>query len=147
MSKSVHPDIRRFKIFVKNHPYVLRDVKSGEKTLQDLFEEYMLFGEEDEIWETYRLEADERVEKEEKKEEEQNADDEKNTAKESIGVKDIVDIFKKMNMNDLQKNLAQISGVLASVQELLMQFKQTDVTSSSSQVNNDPQPSFSYRDD
>ena len=145
MSKSVHPDVTRFKSFVKNNSYVLKDIKNGEKTLQDLFEEYMLFGEEDDIWESYKadLESNESTE-----EEDDGKKEEKKSEKESINVKDLLEIVKKMNMNDLQKNLAQISGVLGSVQELLLQFKQSDGAGSSvnSQSTQEQSP-FTFRDD
>lgn len=143
MNQSLHPDVRKFKAFVKNNPYVLRDVKKGDKTLQDLFEEFMLFGEEDDIWETYKNEDGEV-----NGEEEVGEDEKKKTGKESIRVKDILNAFKKMNMNDLQDNLAQLSGVIASVQELLMQFKQGETNNTPTQPQNREQPfPFTYRDD
>lgn len=148
MSKSIHPDVRKFKSFVKNNPYVLKDVKSGEKTLQDLFEEYMLFGEEDDIWETYK---DDPVNNEDSGEGNADKDEDKKgkkTSKDSINVKELLEAVKKMNMNDLQKNLAQISGVLGSVQELLMQFKQSDGRGSSvNSQSSEQQSPFTFRDD
>ncbi|MFA9557332.1 spore coat protein YlbD [Evansella sp. AB-rgal1] len=154
--KSLHPDVRKFKLFVKNNPHVLKGVKNGDKTLQDLFEEYLLFGEEDDIWETYREEDDDDDESDENdmdEDEDVDADkskgkNNKNKKKESISAQDLLGMVKKMNLNDLQENLTQFSGVLVSIQELLGQFKQdqsqTPPTNQNQQQSNSP---FSYRDD
>ena len=149
MSKSLHPDIKKFKAFVKNQPHVLRDVKSGDKNLQDLYEEWMLFGEKDSIWETYRTDKDEDEEtNEDETEEEETSEDEETPEKEEKkSTQDLLSLFKKMNLNDLQGHLSQFSGVLASVQELLGQFK-SDPPSSGSDTSEQQQSSpFSYRDD
>ncbi|MCD8509259.1 MAG: YlbD family protein [Bacillus sp. (in: Bacteria)] len=148
MSKSLHPDVKKFKVFVKNNPYVLKPVKRGDKTLQDLFEEYLLFGEEDDIWETYKsgkaTDEEEDVEEEEEKDEKEKGN--KSSKKESTGTQDILNMLKKVNFNDLQEHLTQFGGVLASVQELLGQFKQNpqQPPQNNQQQNNSP---FSFHDD
>ena len=38
-NKVLHPSIESFKIFVKNHPRVMEEVRSGKLTLQELYEE------------------------------------------------------------------------------------------------------------
>lgn len=148
LSKSLHPDVKKFKVFVKNNPYVLKPVKRGDKTLQDLFEEYLLFGEEDDIWETYKsgkaTDEEEDVEEEEEKDEKEKGN--KSSKKESTGTQDILNMLKKVNFNDLQEHLTQFGGVLASVQELLGQFKQNpqQPPQNNQQQNNSP---FSFHDD
>ncbi|WP_158282211.1 spore coat protein YlbD [Salipaludibacillus keqinensis] len=108
--------MKKFKIFVKENPYVLRDVNSGDKTLQDLFEEWMLFGEEDDIWESYKPSGEEEGTGEEKETEGETED--------KAGDVDLLGMLKKMNLNDVQHHLAQFSTVVGSIQELVSQFKQ-----------------------
>ncbi|ADU30879.1 YlbD family protein [Evansella cellulosilytica] len=155
----LHPDVKKFKVFVKKNPYVLKEVKKGEKTLQDLFEEWLLFGEDDDIWETYKedvgeeeeeLEEEEDGEEDNEDEEDSKSDKKKKSEKNSINTQDLLAMLKKMNFNDLQNHLTQFSGVLASVQELLGQFKPTQQQSSGESTNTDRQQQnapFSFRDD
>ncbi|SDY77043.1 Putative coat protein [Evansella caseinilytica] len=152
MNKSLHPDVRKFKVFVKKNPHVLRDVKSGEKTLQDLFEEWLLFGEEDDIWETYRSKensvSDEREKEAEPEPEAEEKQDKSSDTKEGKATKDLIAMLKKMNFNDLQNHLTQFSGVLGSIQELLAQFRPNHQPPSSNTGQQQQQQSpFTYRDD
>lgn len=133
MSNSLHPEVKKFKSFVKDNPHILRDVKNDSKTLQDLFEEWKLFGEEDEIWDSYLD-----VTEDEKKESSDTKDD---------GSKDIdvLNMLKKMNLNDLQHHLGQFTTVIGSVQELIAQFKQQQ-PSQPPPPERPPSP-FGFRDD
>ncbi|WP_179298825.1 YlbD family protein [Evansella halocellulosilytica] len=146
MKDSLHPDVQKFKQFVKKHPYVLRDVKSGEKSLQDLFEEWSLFGEDDEIWETYKANRTNKRQSESNASDEENVKSEKNGNNENVSAQDLLSMFKRMNLNDLQNHLAQFNGVLTSVQELLGQFKQNPTGGSGAQDEQQSSP-FSFRED
>lgn len=136
MSNSLHPEIKKFKSFVRNNPHVLRDVKNDSKTLQDLFEEWKLFGEEDDIWDSY-IETPE-----------EEDSDETNEQKEDNKDIDVLNMLKKMNLNDLQHHLGQFTTVIGSVQELIGQFKQQQP----SQTQTPPPPErpssfFGFRED
>lgn len=137
MSQSLHPDVKQFKIFVKKNPHVLRDVKAGEKTLQDIFEEWMLFGEEDDIWESYLNDGEEK-EKSGKKTGDDDNEEDANI--------DVLDMLKNMNLNDIQHHLGQFSTVVQSVQELVSQFRQQQ-TPDSTQGPPEQQSPFSFRED
>ncbi|MBU9720472.1 MULTISPECIES: spore coat protein YlbD [Bacillaceae] len=145
-----HPDVRKFKNFVKNNPHVLKDVKSGDKTLQDLFEEYVLFGEDDDIWDTYRDKSNKKKSNETEADVEgsdtEDREDEEEKEEESTTTQDLLALLKKVNFNDLQNSLSQFSGVLASVQELLGQFRSTP-NQGQQQNNNQQNSPFSYHDD
>ncbi len=52
-NKVLHPSIESFKVFVKNHPRVMEEVRSGKLTLQELYEEWFLLGEDDTRWMTF----------------------------------------------------------------------------------------------
>ncbi|MCE7794728.1 YlbD family protein [Salipaludibacillus sp. CUR1] len=135
MSQSLHPDVKKFKTFVRENPHVLRDVKSGDKKLQDLFEEWMLFGEEDEIWSTYKNKED--------SEKEKDSDNPEGNSSESE--MDVLNMLKKMNLNDIQHHLSQFSTVVGSIQELISQFKQQQNPSPPSGPDN--HSPFSFRED
>lgn len=139
LSESLNPDVKKFKRFVKEHPRVLRDVHSEEKTLQDLFEEWMLFGEDDEIWDSYKFDEDDDVK--EKKDNESKGD-----TKTEL---ELLNMLKKMNLNDVQHHLAQFSTVVGSVQELIGQFKQQQIENPDqlSQEQQQPPSPFSFRED
>ncbi|WP_280769108.1 YlbD family protein [Salipaludibacillus daqingensis] len=140
MNESLHPDVKKFKIFVKGNPHVLRDVHSGEKSLQDLFEEWMLFGEDDEIWDSY-LSQDIDQDAEESRENKENDED-------SSTEMELLNMLKKMNLNDVQHHLAQFSTVVGSIQELVSQFKQqTPSHQPGPEQQQEQPPPFSFRED
>lgn len=97
--------VQEFKTFVKANPYVLKKVKSGEKTLQELFEEWMLFGEDDQTW------FDDEDDKEEL------------SADKSTKAGGMLSAIKQMNFDELQKGIEQFSGAVYSIQEVLSQFR------------------------
>ena len=96
--------VQDFKMFVKAHPHVLKKVKRGEKTLQELFEEWMLFGEDDATW----------FEEDEEKVEETVGESKK---------PGMLDAIKQMNFEEVQKGIEQFSGAVYSIQEVLSQFR------------------------
>ncbi|MBB5172204.1 YlbD family protein [Texcoconibacillus texcoconensis] len=140
MGKSLHPSVRKFKEFVKNHPNVLQDVKNGDKTLQDLYEEWMILGDNDPIWEKYKrneqpqnddgVDQEENEEDEEGEEDKDDSDDEKNKQ----DLQDLLGMMKNINLNDVQSHLEQIGGIVTSIQGIVDQFRQGS-SSSSSQSN------------
>ncbi|WP_416151064.1 YlbD family protein [Salipaludibacillus sp. HK11] len=140
MGESLHPDVRKFKKFVKENPHILRDVNSKEKTLQDLFEEWMLFGEDDDIWDSYLTEDDEEME----------IDDEDDKNDSETGSKtevELLNMLKKMNLNDVQHHLAQFSTVVGSIQELFGQFKQEQTPETPPSQEQTQSSPFSFRED
>ncbi|WP_157811960.1 YlbD family protein [Alteribacter populi] len=136
----LHPNVQRFKAFVKENPYVLREVKSSDKTLQDLYEEWVLFGEDDPIWQSYREGGASENQQEAPQEEAQSS-----TAKADTDSSNIINMIKSMNFNDLQQQLAQFNGALTSIQDLLGTFRQGSGSSSSSPPTSSSP--FSYRED
>lgn len=109
--KTRNQKVQEFKTFVKAHPHVLKSVKSGEKTLQELFEEWALFGEDDEMW----LES--------KDEEKVDSEDKEVTKKSEGTIGNMLNMIKDLNFNEVQKGIEQVSGAVYSIQEVLSQFK------------------------
>jgi hypothetical protein len=138
VSESLNPDVKKFKKFVKENPHVLRDVHSEEKKLQDLFEEWMLFGEDDEIWDSYL--SDEIAD-------DSDADEDSESNEDSNTEMELLNMLKKMNLNDVQHHLAQFSTVVGSIQELIGQFRQQETPNQQSQEQQPPASPFSFRED
>ncbi|WP_347550495.1 spore coat protein YlbD [Pseudalkalibacillus hwajinpoensis] len=99
--------VQEFKTFVRAHPHVLKKVKSGDKTLQELFEEWVLFGEDDETW----------FNEEKKAQEDEHADDSGNK------LSGMLSAIKQMNFEEVQRGIEQFSGAVYSIQEVLSQFR------------------------
>lgn len=56
MGKTLHPKVKEFKEFVRNHPKIVKEVRNGNANWQDLFEDWYLLGEEDSTWDKYKNE-------------------------------------------------------------------------------------------
>lgn len=86
-----------FKIFVKNHPELIKYVKDDDMTWQKFFEIYSIYGTDNTVWNKYFNED----------------------KKESIGISDIIDMVKKVDLESVQKNITNISKVVDLIQSLI----------------------------
>ena len=85
-----------FKNFAKSHPELLGSIKSGDTSWQKLYEIYDIYGEDDRAWNTYFN---------------------KNTTN-SVGLGNISDIVKNIDMDSVQKHINTAQKALGLVQEL-----------------------------
>ena len=53
-NKQKQTSIDEFKQFVRRHPKLIQEVQTQEKSWQSLYENWVMFGEEDEMWSPYR---------------------------------------------------------------------------------------------
>lgn len=135
----LHPSVREFKQFLKDNPKIVRDVRLGKKTWQDLYEDWSLLGENDERWTEYK---DGNSKEPEAKEE---------TPQKGEKIELISQLFsqlKNMDPEQIQKQIANISQALGAIQGVISQFQ------SSSGKNEQQPPSppaskhpFSFRQD
>ena len=95
--------LEEFKNFVKDHPSLINQIKTGEMTWQKYYEMYDMYGEKEEIWKPYF---------------------EKTTSvkMESTGnwINDFLMMFKNIDLDSLQEgigNVQKILGVLKNVKE------------------------------
>ncbi|GAE24118.1 hypothetical protein JCM9140_24 [Halalkalibacter wakoensis JCM 9140] len=135
--KELHPSVKEFKQFMREHPHLLKEVKEEKKTLQELFEEWSIVGSDHEQWN-----ASSTVEKNnvEEKPEEQTEKSSK-SASDTLG--QIMGLVKRMNVDDLQQHLTQFSAVLANVQNVIQSFQKPSNPSNQSQQDHP----FSFRRD
>lgn len=142
MSKNgLHPSVLQFKEFMGRNPHLIKEVSENNKSLQELFEEWSVFGEEHEHWSTYMT-----TEKEPDRENSENnkeKQEETTNAGATNALGQIMGLVSKLNFDDLQQHLNQFSSVLGNVQNVVQSFqKQPD--QKHQQPNDHP---FSFRRD
>ncbi|MBP3952155.1 YlbD family protein [Bacillus suaedae] len=137
-SEGLHPSVQQFKEFIKKNPHLLKEVKEKRKSLQELFEEWSVLGEEHEQWKNNTDEAGKDVGGKATKEE---STAKKSNASDSLG--QIMGVLKRLNVEDLQNHLGQFSSVLTNVQNVIQSFQKP-----SNPPNQRPQDHpFSFRRD
>lgn len=95
-----------FKSFVSNHNKIRDEVRSGNRTWQNVYEEWVLFGEDDPQWQPFLTE--------EKKQVLSQTGNNLNINMDSV--KNIVGYIKKINPEDLNKTLNTIQKVIQIAQ-------------------------------
>ncbi|MBP3040064.1 YlbD family protein [Bacillaceae bacterium Marseille-Q3522] len=111
MSKKLHPSVEQFKQFIKGNPKLIQEVKKGKTTLQELFEDWYLLGEDDRKWDPFR------------------AGMKTEAAKETVAdsqtdkMKNIMDIIKNIDPGQVNSYINNLSEILATIQGVLAQFQ------------------------
>ena len=96
-----------FKKFVKENPMLLKYVESKEKTWQEFYEMYDLYGNDNKIWEKY-LNSNEVIEKKDS----------------TNSLNDFISIFKNIDLDSLQKSIESIQRVLGVFQDITKSNKE-----------------------
>ncbi|UQZ58197.1 hypothetical protein C2H93_06330 [Bacillus subtilis] len=123
--------INDFKQFVKKHPKLIKEVRKEQRSWQDVYENWVLFGESDPIWDPYR-------------EPETAAEAVPETPQKNDFVSKMVTAVKKMDVNQMNEQIDKMSQSISSLQSLLNTF------SGSGQKHSQPgsgQHPFSFRKD
>ena len=98
--------IDEFRTFVRKYPRIKDDVKNGVKTWQVLYEDWVMLGEEDSVWDIYK-ETTSKADIGSKK-----LDDLLTTS----NIKNIIEYVKKINPDSISKTLNTIQKVLQITQ-------------------------------
>lgn len=107
--------INEFKQFVKNHPKLIEDVRHSKRTWKETYEDWIVLGEDHEMWNDYRTNKKSKTTV--------------NSPKGSAGkqkedpMKHIISLLKNVDMNEVNQYVSQFNGALSNVQELLQQFQ------------------------
>jgi hypothetical protein len=113
------PSVEEFREFIKEHPKLRQEVKNGNYTWQELFQEWYLLGGSNEQWETYK-EKSALVQSTEK------AVAEKSTTEDSEKsdiVSMLMNYMKNMDINQMQKYISNANQALAAIQTLIASLK------------------------
>ncbi|WP_160720204.1 YlbD family protein [Bacillus sp. USDA818B3_A] len=133
--KKLHPSVLQFKEFVKNNPQIIKEVRSGKASWQELYEDWYLLGEEDERW--GNIGAD-------KESESQTGQESKND-----WLSNIMGMVKKMDPNQMQSHINNLSQALGAVQGVISQFQGGNVNSAAGPIKQQegPKHPFAFRKD
>ncbi len=89
-----------FKIFVKQHPELIKFIKNKEMTWQSFFEIYSIYGANNDIWNKY-------------------FNNDESSSNSNMSVSDLIEMVKKVDLDTVQKNINNISKALGLVQSLI----------------------------
>ena len=100
--------IDEFRTFVRKYPKIKDDVKNGSKTWQSLYEDWVMLGEDDSVWDIYK--------------DSKKASDLGNKKLDDLlttsNIKNIVEYVKKINPDSISKTLNTVQKVLQITQGL-----------------------------
>ncbi|CAH0345965.1 YlbD family protein [Bacillus sp. CECT 9360] len=138
--KKVRPSVEEFKRFVKKHPTLRQEVKKGNYSWQELFEEWHMLGGNHEQWDAYKGEM--------AKAKESNQSNEVNK---SDFVSVLLQSFKDMDMNQIQQYISSANQALGAIQGVISSFQGDKPTEEVPEVDETvrrPRPNpFAFRKD
>ena len=88
-----------FKNFVNNHKELITYVNQDKMTWQKFYDIYTLYGENSDVWDEYFRKED--------------------NNKSNISLKDIIDSLKKLDADEVQKNINSLNKILSLVSTLI----------------------------
>ena len=109
-----------FKMFAKKHPELANSVINNQITWQKLYELYEIYGENNDIWNTFTTKTD--------------------VSSSIASLKDIFNNFKNIDLNSVQKGITNLQKTLGLLQEL-------GVGNKTNQLPYEPRPLYQYFED
>ncbi|KUP08545.1 hypothetical protein Q73_04950 [Bacillus coahuilensis m2-6] len=142
--ENVHPQVVNFKKFVRSHPGLIKEVKRGNSTWQDLFEEWYILGDEDPTWQKYQKENLTNIETSSQT----NAESKEEETSSGI-MNQLTKVIQNMDANQMQSHLANLSQAIGAVQGVLSSFQGDTSTSKAASKSTEEKPNhpFSFRQD
>ena len=105
--------ISEFKLFVKANPFLINYIKKGEKTWQELYEVYDLYGSDEEVWNKYLYQDSNTT----KKDTSSSNNSFNNHLQELVKIAKNIDVDKvQEGITSLQKTLSLFGDLLTSNQ-------------------------------
>ncbi|ATH91303.1 hypothetical protein ACH95_19650 [Bacillus glycinifermentans] len=108
-NQNAKSSIDEFKRFIKRHPKLISAVRKEEKSWQEVYENWVLLGENDAIWEPYREEKEMK--------EKPSGGGGKNDF-----ISKMVTAVKRMDADQMNEQINKVSQSISSLQSLLSQF-------------------------
>ncbi|MFZ4450271.1 YlbD family protein [Salibacterium aidingense] len=109
MNDSIPASIYEFREFLYKHPELIKEVREGKQTWNQLYQDWVVLGEDHEQWASYRIS------------DEDKKDIVKNDNTDSLST--IIKTLGQINIEDLQKQISQFSGMMGNVQQVLQHFQ------------------------
>ncbi|WP_240375077.1 YlbD family protein [Bacillus piscicola] len=122
MSKeTLPPSVQEFRTFIQSHPGLIKEVREGRRTWNELYQDWVILGEDHEDWTAYQSTT-------------KSMNDEQGET-----VPALMKMLSQINIQELQQQMSQFSGVIGNVQRVLSQFQKP------SNPKRPPQDPFSFR--
>ncbi|WML43580.1 YlbD family protein [Neobacillus sp. PS3-40] len=131
--KKLHPSVSKFKEFVRNNPKIIQEVRKGNATWQELYEDWYLLGEEDSRWDSIGKEK--------------ISENEATPEKKTDLMASITGMMKKMDPNQVQHHINSLSQAIGAIQGLLTQFQGSNQPTNQVKELEGPKHPFSFRKD
>ncbi|SFL57893.1 spore coat protein YlbD [Salibacterium qingdaonense] len=112
MNSSIPESIYEFREFLYRHPELIKEVRAGRQTWNQLYQDWMVLGENHDQWGSYRIDDD----------------SVQNRKKDKTGdtLSSVLTILEQVNIDDLQKQISQFSGMMGNVQQVMQHFKKPE---------------------
>lgn len=136
-TESLHPSVENFKQFVQKNPKIVQEVRQGRKSWQELYEDWVIFGENHETWR--EINEDAPVVK--------SSSEPTKTENKSDFMNQVLGYFKKLDMDQVQTQMNSLSSALTTVQGVISQFSSGNKGSTSSSSSTERPHPFSFRKD
>ncbi|MBT2726042.1 YlbD family protein [Bacillus sp. ISL-75] len=131
--KKLHPSVSQFKEFVKNNPKLIKEVRKGKATWQELYEDWYLLGEEDSRWESMGSDT--------------GSVDETSSESKGDWLSNIMGMVKKMDPNQMQNHMNNLSQALGAIQGVISQFQGENPGTGPVKPSEGPKHPFVFRKD
>ncbi|KGP72457.1 spore coat protein YlbD [Pontibacillus yanchengensis] len=127
-SKELHPSVQQFKEFVKKYPKLMETVKKNGESWQPYFEKWVLLGEEDEYWSSFKGDAnttDSSKKSTESTQEDQSQEDAEEASAEDKSqlMGQLMGMIENVDLNKVQGHITQLNGAIQNIQTLVSQFQ------------------------
>ncbi|MRH42140.1 hypothetical protein GH741_05550 [Aquibacillus halophilus] len=115
--KNLHPSIKEFKEFVREHPGIIKEVRNNGDKWQDYYEKWVLLGEDDPSWEKYKKTGTSTS----KTSDSTNTESKKD--KQEI-MNQMMKMVENVDLNKVEGHITQLNGAITNIQSLIGQFKE-----------------------
>ena len=95
-----------FKLFVKNHPELVKYVNNNQMTWQKFYDMYILYGNNNEVWNDYLNKN-------------QQGNNQESNKTDKVTLNEIISMIKRVDADSLQKNINNINKGLALIESLV----------------------------
>ena len=108
--------MEEFRTFVSKHPLLRDEVRNNKFTWQNVYEEWVLYGEEDESWKKYEKIDTENAESINVDNDQQNTTESTSSTVNLDSIKSIMNYVQKINPDSLNKTLNTVQKVIQIAQ-------------------------------
>ena len=111
--------MENFRQFVSKHPLLREEVRNNKFTWQNVYEEWVLYGEEDESWQKYEKQEQKNTNTFDTSQEEPQTNNDQTQSNSTVNldsIKSIMNYVQKINPDSLNKTLNTVQKVIQIAQ-------------------------------